>query len=255
MAELTGWPTDGAEGSVSSEARWRKMAKLWAPSGTVTGLAPTLGSGVINVTAGSAWMDGHYAELTSPASETNSANGLLVVRFTPADNTFELVYRDGATTPTQTDAVWELPIAQMTAGALIDLRDFTTAGGVLGYIGQASGPGPATDYTGVVTICTLTATTEVGRVYEVMAYCQGQQVVNAGAPMVRMSGTGAPSGSPILFFLPAAINASVQGTAAGVHIPTSTASRTFTLTGQSSAAALRLNPDAARIWLKDIGAA
>ena len=87
MAVLTGWPTDGAEGSVSSEARWRKMARLWAPSGVVTGLVPTLGSGVINVTAGSAWVDGHYCELTSPASETNSANGLLVVRFTPASTT------------------------------------------------------------------------------------------------------------------------------------------------------------------------
>ena len=75
MAELTGWPTDGAEGSVSSEARWRKMARLWAPSGVATGLVPTLGSGVINVTAGAAWVDGHYAELTSPASESSTANG------------------------------------------------------------------------------------------------------------------------------------------------------------------------------------
>ena len=122
MAELVGWPTDGAEGSVSSEARWRKMARLWAPSGVANGLVPTLGSGVINVTAGSAWVDGHYCELTSPASESSTANGLLVVRFTPADNLFELVYRDGVSAPTQSDAVWELPIAQMVAGALTDVR-------------------------------------------------------------------------------------------------------------------------------------
>ena len=138
MAVLTGWPTDGAEGSVSSEARWRKMARVWAPSGVVAGfageLAPTLGSGVINVAAGAAWVDGHYCELVGPASETNSANGLLVVRFTPADNLFELVYRNGITTPTQTDATWELPIAQMIAGAISDRR-FKSSPAPLGQLG------------------------------------------------------------------------------------------------------------------------
>jgi hypothetical protein len=124
VADLITYPTDGGDGSVSSEARWRKMARLWVPSGTVPGgLAPTLAAGpAINVTAGSAWLDGHYAELAAPTSVPVSANGLLVLRFTPADNRCELLYRDGASTPTQTDPTWELPLAKMVAGAMTDLR-------------------------------------------------------------------------------------------------------------------------------------
>ncbi len=140
MADLSVWPTDGADGAVSSEARWRKMGRLWVPSGVdlaplgvgggTGALAPTLVAGpAIQVAAGSCWLDGHYAELLAPVTIPASASGLLVVRFTPADNHAELVYRDAATVPTQTLATWELPIAQMTAGALTDLRRFSQLGG------------------------------------------------------------------------------------------------------------------------------
>lgn len=148
MPDLTVWPTDGADGSVSSEARWRKMARPWVPSGVDAsllglgagnGLAPTLVAGpTINVTAGACWLDGHYAELTTPASIPATANGLLVVRFTPADNHAELLYRDAATTCTQTLATWELPVAQMVAGALKDIRWFTNLRGELGYVGTTT---------------------------------------------------------------------------------------------------------------------
>jgi hypothetical protein len=127
MPDLSVWPTDGADGSVSSEARWRKMARVWAPSGVVKSgdLAPTLVAGpVINVAIGQAWIDGHLAELIAPAAVPASATGLLVVRFTPADNHAELLYRDGATVPTLTDATYELQIARMTAGAITDVRPF-----------------------------------------------------------------------------------------------------------------------------------
>jgi hypothetical protein len=139
MADLAVWPTDGAgpggDGSVSSEARWRKMGRMWAPSGVdpsllgvgggAAALAPTLVAGpAIQVAAGSCWLDGHYAELTAGATIPASANGLLVVRFTPADNHAELLYRDAAVAPTQTAATWELVIAQMTAGVIADRRLF-----------------------------------------------------------------------------------------------------------------------------------
>ena len=129
MADLNVWPTDGAGGSVSSEARWRRMARLWVPSGveeTVygpTSLQPSLVAGpTINVAQGACWVDGHYAELTPGVGVPATANGLLVVRFTPADNRAELLYRDAVTVPTQTDATWELAIASMTAGAITDRR-------------------------------------------------------------------------------------------------------------------------------------
>jgi len=116
------------------------MGRLWVPSGVDfsplgTGggsgaLAPTLLAGpAIQVAPGSCWLDGHYAELTAQATIPASANGLLVVRFTPADNHAELLYRDTATVPTQTLATWELPIAKMTAGTMSDLRRSVALGG------------------------------------------------------------------------------------------------------------------------------
>jgi len=137
MPDLTVWPTDGADGSVSSEARWRAMGRLWIPSGCATpnDLVPTLVAGpTINVTAGACWMDGHFAQLTAPASVNVTANGLLCVRFTPADNHAELLYRDAATVLTQTDPTWELPVARMVAGAIQDIRWIANPSGEVGYV-------------------------------------------------------------------------------------------------------------------------
>jgi hypothetical protein len=132
MPLLTGWPTDAGDGSVSTEARWRAMARLWAPSGVVDGyldrLDPDYATGTVTVGAGAAWIDGHYAEQLTSSSVAVTSNGLVVIRWTPAANTFELLYRDGATTPTQTDPTWELPIAQMSGGAMTDLREFVARG-------------------------------------------------------------------------------------------------------------------------------
>ncbi len=124
MPDLTVWPTDGADGSVSSEARWRKMARLWVPSGVASGLAPALIAGpAITVQPGAAWLDGHFAELSSVQTVPSTANGLLVLRFTPADNRCELLWRDGAgLSPTRTDPTWELALAQTVAGAMYDHR-------------------------------------------------------------------------------------------------------------------------------------
>ena len=134
MPLLTGWPTDAGDGSVSTEARWRAMARLWAPSGVVDGylarLDPDYAVGTVTVGAGAAWIDGHYCEQLTSSSVAVTSNGLVVIRWTPAANTFELLYRDGATTPTQTDPTWELPLAQMSGGAMTDLREFVTRGPV-----------------------------------------------------------------------------------------------------------------------------
>lgn len=147
MPDLDVWPTDGSGGAVSTELRWRKMARLWVPSGVTAaggGLAPTIAAGpAINVAIGSAWVDGHFAELTAPASIPVTANGLLVLRLTPADNRCELLYRDGASAPTQTDPTWELALAKMTAGAMTDIRPGAVMSGA-----QVVGGLPAFPYDG-----------------------------------------------------------------------------------------------------------
>lgn len=127
MAVMNVWPTDAGDGSVSNEPKWRKMARVWSPSGVVAGaggeLAPTLAAPNLTIKAGAAWVDGHYCELVADTVLTATANGLAVVRFDPAANTAEVLWRDAATTPTQNPTgVWELPIARTTSNALTDLR-------------------------------------------------------------------------------------------------------------------------------------
>ena len=133
MVALNVWPTDAADGSVANEARWRKMGRVWASSGVVnTGgkLAPSLAGTALTVADGAAWVDGHYAELLGSQVLTVTANGIAVVRFDPAANTAELVYRDGVSTPAQSPTgVYELLIAQITGSALVDKRVVLGAGG------------------------------------------------------------------------------------------------------------------------------
>jgi hypothetical protein len=127
MVAMNVWPTDAADGAVSSEARWRLMARQWVPSGVVRGaggeLAPSLAGTNLTVRSGAAWVDGHYTELPGDQVLTATANGLAVVRFDPAANTAELLYRDGATTPNRSPiGVWELPVALIAGSALADRR-------------------------------------------------------------------------------------------------------------------------------------
>lgn len=131
MVAMNVWPTDAADGAVTSEARWRKMARMWAPSGVAAGvageLAPSLAFPNLTVQAGSAWVDGHFTELTGSQVLTVTANGIVVVRFDPAANTAELLYRDGVSTPTQNPTgTWELLIAQISGSALSDRRTFAS---------------------------------------------------------------------------------------------------------------------------------
>ena len=127
MVAMTVWPTDGADGSVATEARWRKMGRIWTPSGVVDNvsgeLVPSLAFPNLTVQAGAVWVDGHYAELTGSQVLTVTANGLVVVRFDPAANSAELLYRDGASTPNQSPTgVWELPVAKLVGSVMTDLR-------------------------------------------------------------------------------------------------------------------------------------
>ena len=130
MVAMNVWPTDAADGAVTSEARWRKMGRLWAPSGATGGvggeLKPSYLYPTLTVKNGAAWADGHYCELTADqgfGGMTALSVGLVVVRFDPTANTAELLYLDGATTPSQNPAgVWEVPIARLNTGVMTDLR-------------------------------------------------------------------------------------------------------------------------------------
>jgi len=106
------------------------MARLWARDGVnpLGGglLTPSAFTGTqVTISSGSAWVDGHFCELTAGQVLDVTANGIVVVRFDPATNSSELVYRDGISTPTQIQTgVWEIVIAQITGGVLTDVRTF-----------------------------------------------------------------------------------------------------------------------------------
>lgn len=145
MVAMNVWPTDAADGSVASEARWRKMGRQWANSGVCAGtgtdlpMKPTLSGTNLTVTAGACWVDGHYCELAGDQVLTVTANGLVVVRFDPAANTAELLYRDAATAPSQSPAgIWELEIAQIIGSVLQDRRIGAPAAFVQGIPNYAS---------------------------------------------------------------------------------------------------------------------
>jgi hypothetical protein len=131
MVAMNVWPTDAADGAVTSEARWRKMGRLWAPSGPAAGvggeLKPSYLFPNLTVKNGAAWADGHYCELNADQvfGGLNAASvGLVVVRFDPTANTAELLYLDAATTPTQNPTgIWEVPIARLSGGVMTDARN------------------------------------------------------------------------------------------------------------------------------------
>ena len=128
MVAMTVWPTDAADGSVANEARWRKMGRVWAPTGVVKGIGGELKPSIVypNVTikSGACWVDGHYCELAVDSVITVSGlSGLIVVRFDPVTNSAALVFYDDTLTPTQDPVgMFDLPLAWMNLQTLNDIR-------------------------------------------------------------------------------------------------------------------------------------
>lgn len=144
MVAMNVWPTDAADGSVASEARWRKMARLWVPTGVASGtggaMQPTLAFPNLTIKAGSCWVDGHFCELPGDQVLAVTANGLAVVRFDPAANTAQLLYLDGVTVPAQSPTgTFEMPVAKIAGSALVDLRSIIAANAVIGRWRRVAG--------------------------------------------------------------------------------------------------------------------
>lgn len=142
MVAMNVWPTDAADGSVANEARWRAMARHWTSSGVLLGvgnaMAPSLAFPNLTIQAGACWVDGHFCELTGSQVLTATADGLAVVRFDPAANLAELVWRAGATTPARAPTgTWELPIASVAGSALTDTRPLILPNGGVGFANRA----------------------------------------------------------------------------------------------------------------------
>ncbi|WP_134324529.1 hypothetical protein [Cumulibacter soli] len=106
MAELY-YPFDDGNGDNATETQWRRMGRLWSPPGVVSGLAVSVGPvNTINVSAGSAWVDGHMYENTTSLAVTFTPNSLatsrtmyVVIELNPTTNIIAAKCVD--TSPTQ----------------------------------------------------------------------------------------------------------------------------------------------------------
>jgi hypothetical protein len=138
------FPFDSGPGADSTEARWRRMARTWAPSGvvgssgddayaaTISGLALTIKRRAATGVA-EAWVDGHMHRLvtadwsaTVPANTaTNPRVDRIVLRLDSTANTVALARLQGtaAASPvapalTQVnDGIWEIPLWRFTVPA------------------------------------------------------------------------------------------------------------------------------------------
>jgi hypothetical protein len=128
MVALDVWPTEAGAGIVATEARWRKMGRMWTPTGvgTAGALAPSRSGTTLTIQPGAVWLDGHYAELLTAQTLTITTSGIAVVRWDPASSTVELLWRDAVLTPTVDFAgVYEFVIYQLQAsGVGRDMRVF-----------------------------------------------------------------------------------------------------------------------------------
>jgi hypothetical protein len=128
MVAMDVWPTEAGPGIVATEARWRKMGRIWASSGVSTAgaLAPSRSGTSLTIQPGAVWIDGHYAELLAAQTLTITSSGICVARWDPATQSVELLWRDAVLTPTvDPTGIYEFVIYQLQAsGVGRDLRTF-----------------------------------------------------------------------------------------------------------------------------------
>ncbi|WP_285610556.1 hypothetical protein [Actinokineospora globicatena] len=131
------------DGSPVYEDAWGSMASLWAPSG-LDARTPlvALGSGLSFVIPSglAGWVRGHRYRNTSAQTKTGDANSnsnprvdRLVLKLDRTANTVLPVIKAGAPGPsptppalTQTDTVWELPVARATCPGSGSAQNYST---------------------------------------------------------------------------------------------------------------------------------
>lgn len=137
------FPFDSGPGADSYEDRWRRMARVWAPSGvigsvasgaygaSISGLTVTIARGTSGFAE--AWVDGHMHRLvtadwsvTVPANaNSNDRVDRIVLRLNSVTNEIKLTHLQGtpaaspvAPAPTRIEnGIWDVPLWQFTVPA------------------------------------------------------------------------------------------------------------------------------------------
>jgi len=135
----TYFPFDSGAGAASYETNWRKMARLWRPSGPINGALNGLlpygdSTGMqVKVPTGQAWIDGFYFETDitytlaiATADATNPRIDVVVLRLDMSANTidFGILTGTAAVSPTapsvtQGATIWEIALAQVRVDAAV----------------------------------------------------------------------------------------------------------------------------------------
>lgn len=169
----TYFPFDAGVGADVTEDQWRKMARLWLSSGVVRHELQELevyadSSGMqVKIRPGIAWVRGHYYENDAEeiiAISGNSSGAIridtVVLRADFTSNTLDTVVKEGdpggaAPSLTQTSAVWEIRLADVTvvdaavtidAGDVSDGRSYSVPGtGMFPEVFDVTGYGAVPD--------------------------------------------------------------------------------------------------------------
>jgi microcystin-dependent protein len=144
------FPFDTGPGAAATPARWRLMARQWSSPGVIPNYnnqcRPSLVGTALTIDTGGIWIDGFYGEnQTSKTLSVVGGDGLVVARADPNGRQIVFSYNIGATQPVQTlTNIYEVSIARITAGAMVDIRQFANGGtpsGIIQDFAGATAPG------------------------------------------------------------------------------------------------------------------
>jgi hypothetical protein len=125
------YPFDSGAGAVATQANWFNIGAGFQDSGILRSvpnyLRPTLTSpGTVQINTGAALIQGVYAQSTAAKTITiptgAGTGGVIVAQADFGNRICNIVFNSAVYAPVQTTSLWELMIAQVSAGVMSDCR-------------------------------------------------------------------------------------------------------------------------------------
>jgi len=124
-----------------------------------------------------------------------------------------------------------------------------------GMVGSVTGPASQTDATSLTAVLNLAVTLVAGRRYRAAGFALITQVTNAGAAQVTLGDSASllPANVVRPIYVSLTANAVAAGSAFWTFVAASSGSVTFSLYGNSSAAACRFGANQSQLIVEDLG--
>jgi microcystin-dependent protein len=126
------------------------MARQWSSPGVIPNYnnqcRPTIIGTVVSIDTGGVWIDGFFGDNSASKSlSVSGGDGVVVARADPTARQVLFSFNLGAGNITQSlTGIYEVPIARITSGAMVDIRAFANSGtpaGVMMDFGGTTAPG------------------------------------------------------------------------------------------------------------------